>query len=361
MPVGQGEEHATMAAARAIEGSARASSAIAEQVPLWAWLGFGALLVALLTIDLVLHRGSRLRSRSAAITWSAVWVGIGLGFVFVVWAALGGRRAGEYLAAYLIEESLSIDNLFVFLVVFRTLGIPHESQRAVLSWGLLGALVFRLVFIFVGVAAIERYHWVVYGFAVILLWAAVRTLRESPAAKTDSRAAGWLARHLPMTREIHGRAFFVKENGRRLATPLFAALVAVELVDIVFAVDSVPAALAISDSRFIVYSSNALAVLGLRSLYILLEDLIGELQYLHYGLAAVLAFAAIKLVTDRWIEIPPAVSIAIIVACLTAAIWPSLRIRRRRRAEAARKVSSRPGQDGHGPTARTVGSGPTAS
>jgi tellurite resistance protein TerC len=335
-----------MGAARLIEGSADASNAIGEHVPLLAWVGFGALLVALLTIDLVLHRGSRLRSRSAAITWSAVWVGIGLGFVFVVWAVLGGRRAGEYLAAYLVEKSLSVDNLFVFLVVFRTLGIPHENQRAVLSWGLIGALVFRLAFIFVGVAAIERYHWVVYAFAVILLWAAVRMLRESPAVKTESRAARWLARHLPMTRAIHGRAFFVKENGRRLATPLFVALVAVELVDIVFAVDSVPAALAVSDSRFIVYSSNALAVLGLRSLYILLEDLIGELRYLHYGLAAVLAFAAVKLASGRWLEIPSMLSIGIIVACLAAAIWPSVRVLRREarrlRAETtARRVSSR--------------------
>jgi len=300
-----------------------------EPVPLWIWFVFGAVLVAFLAVDLVLHRGSRLRSRAAAITWSAIWVGVGLLFAIVIWAVLGGRRAGEYIAAYLVEKSLSIDNLFVFLVVFRTLGIPHDSQRRVLSWGIFGALVFRLGFIFVGVAAIERYHSVVYVFAAILLWAAWRMLREDVTKKTESKAARWLAAHLPMTRELHGDSFFTVERGRRVATPLFAALCAVELIDIVFAVDSVPAALAISQSRFIVYSSNALAVLGLRSLYILLDHLIGELRYLHYGLAAVLAFAGLKLMTSRWFEIPAPLSIGIIVVCIAAAIWPSVRALRR--------------------------------
>ena len=300
-----------------------------EQVPLWAWLAFGAALVAFLAVDLILHRGSRMRSRSAAITWTAIWVSVGLLFAFVVWAVLGGRHASEYLAAYLIEKSLSVDNLFVFLVVFRTLGIPHDSQRRVLSWGLLGALVFRLVFIFVGVAAIERFHWVVYGFAAVLLWAAWRMLREDLTEKKESRAARWLAEHLPMTRELHGQAFFALEAGRRVATPLFVALVAVELIDIVFAVDSVPAALAISQNQFIVYSSNALAILGLRSLYILLDNLISELRYLHYGLAAVLAFAALKLASSQWFHIPALLSVGIIVACIGAAVWPSVRALRR--------------------------------
>lgn len=300
-----------------------------EPVPLWTWFVFGALLVTFLAVDLVLHRGSRLRSRAAAITWSAIWVGVGLLFAIVIWAILGGRRAGEYIAAYLVEKSLSIDNLFVFLVVFRTLGIPHDSQRAVLSWGLFGALIFRLGFIFVGVAAIERYQFVVYVFAAILLWAAWRMLREDVTKKTESKAARWLADHLPMTRDLHGDSFFTVERGRRVATPLFVALCAVEITDIVFAVDSVPAALAISQSRFIVYSSNALAILGLRSLYILLDHLIGELRYLHYGLAAVLAFAGLKLISGRWFEIPSLLSIGIIVACIAAAVWPSVRKLRR--------------------------------
>ena len=304
-----------------------------DQFPLWVWLAFGAVLLGLVAIDLILHRGARGRSRGAAITWTAVWIGLGLGFAFVIWGALGGQRAGEYVAAYFVEKSLSIDNLFVFLVIFRTLGIPHDNQRSVLSWGILGALVFRLVFVLLGVAAIARYDWVVYIFAAVLAWAAVRMVREDVTKKQDSRVASWLLRHLPVTRSLHGNAFFVRSLGRRMVTPLFVALCAVELTDIIFAVDSVPAALAISPSRFIVYSSNALAVLGLRSLYVLLEHLIAELKYLHYGLAAVLVFTAAKLATTRWIEISPVVSVGIIVLCIGATIWPSVRALRRLRRE----------------------------
>jgi tellurite resistance protein TerC len=301
------------------------------QVASWTWVAFGALLAALLVFDLVLHRGARLRSRSAAITWTAVWIGVGLLFTFAVWSVLGGVRAGEYVAAYLVEKSLSLDNLFVFLVIFRSLRIPHDNQRAVLSWGVFGALAFRLVFIFVGVAAIERYHWVVYVFAGILLWGAVRVYREDPAKKTQSKAAQWLWRHLPVTEELRGDAFFVKEQGRRVATPLFVALCAVELTDIAFAVDSVPAALAISQNTFVVYSSNALALLGLRSLYIVLEDAIGKLKYLHYGLAAVLGFAGAKLIVSEWVEVHPLLSVGIIVTLIGASIWASIYARRHER------------------------------
>lgn len=307
-----------------------------DRLPLFAWFVFGAALLGGVAVDLVLHRGSRQRSRAAAITWMALWIAIGLGFAFVVWGALGGRRAWEYVTAYLVEKSLSIDNLFVFLVIFRPLGVPHDDQRSVLSWGILGALVFRLGFVLLGVAALERYGWVLYVFAAVLAWAAVRMAREDVTEKKDSMAARWLLGHLPVTRELHGNSFFVRWQGRRVVTPLFVALVAVELTDIVFAIDSVPAALAISPSRFVVYSSNALAVLGLRSLFVLLEHLIGELKYLQYGLAAVLAFSAMKLAVMRWIEISPVVSVGIIVGCIGATIWPSVRALRRLRREAQR-------------------------
>jgi tellurite resistance protein TerC len=308
---------------------------VEDSFPLWGWLVFGAALVACVAVDLVLHRGSRQRSRAAAVTWTGVWIGIGLGFAFVVWGALGGRHAWEYATAYLVEKSLSIDNLFVFLVVFRTLGVPHENHRSVLSWGILGALVFRLVFVLVGVAAIARYDWVLFVFAAVLAWAAVRMLREDVTKKQDSRAASWLLSHLPVTRDLHGNSFFARVQGRRVATPLLVAVFALELTDIVFAVDSVPAALAISSSRFVVYSSNALAILGLRSLFVLLEHLIRELKYLHYGLAAVLCFSAVKLATTRWIDISPVVSIVIILCCIGVTIWPSMRALTRIRRVAA--------------------------
>jgi len=306
----------------------------ATSFPLWAWFVFGAGLLACLALDLVLHRGARLRSHAAAITWTGLWIGVGLGFAFVVWGVLGGQRAWEYVTAYLVEKSLSVDNLFVFLVIFRTLAIPQENQRSVLSWGIFGALVFRLAFVLLGVAALERYEWVLYVFAALLAWAAVRMIREDVTKKKESKAAYWLQRHLPVTRELRGTAFFVRSAGRVLVTPLFVALITVELTDIVFAIDSVPAALAISPSRFVVYSSNALAVLGLRSLFVLLERLISQLKYLHYGLAAVLLFSAAKLATTRWIQIPPVASISIIIACIGATIWPSVRALRRIRREA---------------------------
>ena len=299
------------------------------QAPPWAWGVFAALLAVLLTVDLILHRGSRLRSRAAAIIWAGIWVGVGLSFTFFVWGVSGGARAGEYVAAYLVEKSLSLDNLFVFLVIFRSLGVPHDNQRSVLSWGLLGALVLRLAFIFVGIAAIERYHWVVYGFSALLLWGAFRVWRDDPAKKTESKAAQWLWRHLRVTNELHRNAFFVTASGRPMATPLFVALCAVEVTDIVFAVDSVPAALAISQSSFVVYSSNALAVVGLRSLYVLLDDAIGKLKRLRYGLAAVLVFAALKLTMSRWVTIPPLLSVGIIVTCIGASVWASIYVRRR--------------------------------
>jgi tellurite resistance protein TerC len=308
----------------------------AESFPLWAWFVFGVALLACIAVDLILHRGDRHRSRAAAITWTALWIGLGLGFTFVVWGVLGAQRAWEYATAYLVEKSLSIDNLFVFLIIFRTLGIPHDNQRSVLTWGILGALVFRLGFVLLGVAAIERYDWVLYVFAAVLAWAAVRMVREDVTKKKESKAARWLLRHLPVTRTVHENSFFARLDGRWVVTPLFVALFAVELTDIVFAVDSVPAALAISSSRFVVYSSNALAILGLRSLFVLLEHLIGELKYLHYGLAAVLGFSAVKLATARWIEISPVISISIIVGCIGATIWPSVRALKRIRREARR-------------------------
>ncbi|HUS66028.1 MAG TPA: TerC/Alx family metal homeostasis membrane protein [Kofleriaceae bacterium] len=312
------------------------TTAASQQVPLWAWIAFGAAVLGLLVIDLALHRGDRQQSRAAAIAWTVGWVGAGLLFSLVVLGALGSARAGEYVAAYLIEKALSIDNLFVFMVVFRTLEIPRERQRTVLSWGIFGALAFRLVFILVGIAALEHFHWVVYIFGALLLWGAVRMTRGDATATSGQGAARWLERRLPVTRKLHGDAFFAREHGRRVATPLLVALCAVELTDIVFAFDSVPAAMAISHSRFIVYSSNALAILGLRSLYVLLVGIIGQLRYLHHGLAAVLAFAAFKLFTSGWIEIPALVAIGVVVVCIGASVWPSV-VAMRREARAARR------------------------
>lgn len=292
--------------------------------PVWAWVVFLALLVVAIAIDLFAHRGDHQSSRKSAIVWSLVWVAIGLGFGVFVWRTLGGQAAQEYYAAYLIEKSLSVDNLFVFLLVFQALAIPQKEQRHVLIWGILGALVFRAIFIAIGVAALERFEWIIYGFAAILLWAAYRVLREDPRDNDESKIIGWLCRHLPVA-PLRGGKLFVRENGRFLITPIAIAILALETTDVIFAVDSIPAALAITVDPFIVYTSNALAILGLRALYVVLADLVSRLIYLHYGLAFVLAFAGVKILVRDLFHVPPWLSILVIVGAMAIAVLASLR------------------------------------
>jgi len=297
-----------------------------DDIPGWAWTGFALTLLVLLTIDLYSHRGQHQRSRRQNVIWSVLWISTGLAFTLFVWALMGRDAAEEYLAAYLIEESLSLDNLFVFLLVFQTLHIPLENQRRALFWGIVGALVFRAIFIFLGVAALARWEWIQYLFGVLLLIAALRAVREPKEAAVESRLVGWLSRHLPMTNDVKSPRLFVRENGALLMTPLLVAIVALELSDILFAIDSVPAALSVTRREFLVYSSNAFAILGLRSLYVVLIASLERVRYLHYGLAAVLAFAAFKLLTNDWVPVPPLLSVATIVAILAGTIAISLRL-----------------------------------
>ncbi|AKQ69531.1 Integral membrane protein TerC [Myxococcus hansupus] len=309
-------------------------------VPPWMWMAFWATVLVLLAVDLLAHRGRHGESHRAAIVWSGVWIAAGLLFDVLIWRVLGARAAQEYLAAYFIEKSLSLDNVFVFLVIFRSLAIPTRVQHQVLFLGIFGALVFRALFIFLGAAAMERWGWVSYVFGGILLFTAWRVLRENPAEQSDNKAVRWLAKRLPVTHQLHGKSFIARlADGRRVATPLLLALLGLELTDIVFAVDSVPAAFAITDQTFVLYSSNAFAILGLRALYLVLAGTVGKLRYLHYGLAGVLAFAGLKMVLEPWLHVPPMTSVVIIVALITAAVWASQRARRR---EARAQGTSRP-------------------
>ncbi|HEX8701635.1 MAG TPA: TerC/Alx family metal homeostasis membrane protein [Myxococcaceae bacterium] len=301
-------------------------------VPATGWIVFGAVVLGLLLVDLLVHRGKHGESKRSAIAWSIGWIVLGLGFSVFVWQAYGARPAQEYLGAWLIEKSLSLDNLFVFLVIFRSLSVPEDEQRRVLFWGIFGALLFRALFIFAGVEALERWHAVVYVFGAILLFTAYRVAREDPSKERDSKLVHWLAKRLPVTTELNGTRFFARLNGRRVATPLMVALIAIELTDIAFAVDSVPAALAVSHEPFIVYSSNVFAIMGLRALYIALAHIITQLRYLHYGLAAVLAFAGLKMIIpDSVVHVPPLVSVAIIVVCIGLSVVVSLRARSKQR------------------------------
>lgn len=297
-----------------------------DDIPGWAWTGFVVTLVVLLAIDLYSHRGAYKRSRRGDIAWSAVWISVGLGFSFFVWALMGGEAAKEYLAAYLIEESLSLDNLFVFLLIFQTLGIPLENQRRALLWGIFGALVFRAIFIFLGVAAMQRWEWIQYLFAALLFFAAFRAMREPPQEHVENQLVTWLSRHLPVSGDKNSARLFVRQNGRLLMTPLMVAIIGLEFSDLLFAIDSVPAALSVTRREFLVYSSNAFAILGLRSLYVVLVAMLEHVRYLHYGLAAVLTFAGFKLATHEWIPIPPLLSVGVIVVVLGVTIWLSLRV-----------------------------------
>jgi len=296
---------------------------------LWDWLAFTGLVTTLLVADLRAHRERRRDTHARALAWTILWVAVGLLFTFYVWTRMGRDSAEEYLAAFFIEKSLSLDNLFVFLVVFKSLEIPESHQRVALTWGVLGAVVFRGVFVFLGAAALRHWHWVEFLFGGILILAAWHALRHDPASTRENAVVEWLARHLPVTRERSRARFFIHENGRWAATPLLVAVIALELIDVVFAIDSVPAAFSVSRDEFVVYSSNVFAILGLRSLYVVLAKSLSKLEYLHYGLSVVLAFAGAKLVATRWIEISPLVSLAVIVVAVGAAIAASLLVRQR--------------------------------
>jgi tellurite resistance protein TerC len=306
-----------------------------SETPAWAWIVFGAVLFTALFIDLFMHRGARVDTHKKATIWASIWISLGLAFCAFIAIVIGPGKASEYLAAYLIEESLSVDNLFVFLLIFQSLKIGPDNQRVVLTWGIFGALVFRGIFIFLGTEAIERWKWVVYVFGAILIWAAIKIFREDPAETEENKVLTWLSKHLPLTTTVHGHRFLLVEHGRRVGTPLLLAVVGLELTDIMFAIDSVPAAFSVSTDRFIVYSSNAFAILGLRSLYMVLSKSIADLKYLHYGLAAVLAFAGIKLLISEWVHLPATFSIGVIVVCIGSSVWASLR--HRKNSDGARK------------------------
>lgn len=305
-------------------------------VPVWAWALLAGLMVVLISIDLFAHRGDRVDSRGRAVIWSAVWIAIAIAFGgFVAWQ-FGAGAAEQYFAAYLLEKSLSVDNLFLFVVIFGALGIPRVEQRRVLTWGIIGALVTRAVFIAAGSAVLSRWHEVTYVFGAILVITSIKMLRSNDSE--GSKLLPWLERKLPWTKDHGGHHFVVKRDGRWLATPLLVALIAIELTDVVFALDSIPAAFAVSEEPFVVYSSNVFAVLGLRALYVVLVGAIADLRYLKYGLSAVIAFAGIKMLIAHWVKISPLASVAVIAAVIGASVVASVLANRRERATAVAVV-----------------------
>ncbi len=321
------------------------------EVPIWAWFVLAAVVLGSLLVDLVAHRGDRELGRRWAILWSGVWIALSL--AFALWLALqfGAATAGDYLTAYLIEKSLSVDNLFIFLVVFSRLRIARAEQHRVLQWGILGAFVIRALFIAAGTSMLAAWHGMVYVLGAFLVLTGLKTAWESPSREPEGegRILTFLRRHLRLTPRMHGHHFFAVEDGRRVGTPLLLALIVIEVTDVIFAIDSIPAVLAISRDPFIVYSSNVFAILGLRALYLVLADLLADLKYLHYGLAAILVFAGAKMLTTGFVHVPQAISMSVVVVILIAAIVPSV-LARRREARANGAVEAGPVGFFKGPT-----------
>jgi tellurite resistance protein TerC len=304
------------------------------EVPLWLWGAFAATVVVSLAVDLLSHRTAHVIRFKEAAAWSGLWVGLALIFDAVVFLVLGTTAGTEYTTAWLLEKSLSVDNLFVFAVIFAYFKVPRAYQHRVLFFGVIGALVFRGIFLSLGVAVVSRFTAVLFAFAAVLFYSTYKLLKDEQESFDPGKsfAVRMLRKIIPVRDEYAGAKFFVTEAGKRMATPLLAVVAAIEAADLIFAVDSVPAVLAVSDDAFIVYTSNAFAILGLRALYFMLAGLLDRFHYLNKGLAIILAFIGVKLIlqaSHKLIssgipEIPSPISLAVIVIVLTGSVVLSI-------------------------------------
>jgi tellurite resistance protein TerC len=300
-------------------------------VPIWVWLALLGAIAGMLIFDLLaVHKTAHVITFKEAAIESAVWISIGLAFGLIILWWQGGQAATEYYAGFLIEKSLSVDNVFVWAVIFSFFAVPKQFQFRVLFWGIFGALVLRAIFIFAGVSLIEKFDWILYIFGAFLLYTAVKIARHDDTKQVDYNknvAMRMVRRLVPTTDQYDGQKLFTHVNARRVATPLFTVLVLIEATDVVFAVDSVPAILAVSRETFIVFASNAFAILGLRSLYFLLGGMQGKFRYLNIGLGVILAFVGVKmLLIGQPFEyhMPTWLSLSVIILVLTVAIVASL-------------------------------------
>jgi len=298
-----------------------------EPTSLWLWAGFNLFVLAMLAIDLgVFHRQAHAVSLREASIWSAVWIALALVFNLGVWKFLGPQPGVEFLTGYLIEKSLSVDNIFVIALLFAYFKVPDKYQHRVLFWGILGALVMRAAFILAGAALLERFHWIIYVFGGFLVLTGIKMAfaPEQGLEPEKNPVVRLVRRIMPVTSDFRGPAFFVREGGRRAATPLFLVLVMVEFTDLVFAVDSIPAIFAVTRDPFLVYTSNVFAILGLRSLYFLLAGVMHKFHYLKLGLAAILVFVGVKMALVDWLKVPAGISLGVIATILGLAIVASL-------------------------------------
>jgi len=297
-------------------------------VPLWAWFALGGGIVVMLAIDLFLHRDDHVVSFREAAIWSTIWIAAGLGFGLIMLWWQGGDAAATYYSAYLIEKALSVDNVFIFALIFGYFAVPDRYQHRVLFWGVIGALVMRLVFIFVGSSLLETFFWTAYVFGLFLVYTGwhMAFKHDAPKDPGNNIMVRLMRRIMPLTGEYDGNRFFTRVNGKRAATLLLVALVAIESSDLIFAIDSVAAVLAITTNTFIVWASIAMAVLGLRALYFCLAGLLRRFVHLHYGLAFLLVFAGVKLILSETPvgKLPIWLSLSVIIGALAVSIIWSL-------------------------------------
>jgi len=288
------------------------------------WVAFLAGVLVALAIDLkITSRQEKEATFKEAIGWSVFWIALSLGFGAFLWARYGGEQGVEFFAGYLLEKSLSVDNLFVFVLLFRSFAIPPQHQHRVLFWGVLGALLLRGSLILAGVALVHRFHWIIAVFGAVLVYTAWKILfhqEDEERSPADNAVVRWVSRSLPMTSTIEGAHFFVLREGRRFATPLLLALIAAETTDLIFALDSIPAVFAVTDDPFLVFSSNICAVLGLRALYFVVRGALARLRYLKPAIAAILTFVGMKMLLFKWVELPTGTSLLIIAGILTIAL-----------------------------------------
>lgn len=293
------------------------------------WVLFHVFVLGMLALDLgVFHRKAHVVHFKEALAWSGVWILLALLFNGLIHFWKGEQAALEFFTGYVIEKSLSVDNIFVFIVIFSFFHIPKQYQHRVLFWGIIGALIMRAIFIAAGVTLLEKFHWLIYVFGAFLVITGIK-MAFAHGQQTDlakNPVMKLMKKFIPMTSEVHGQNFFIKEGAKHLATPLFAALLMVEFTDVIFAVDSIPAILAITKDPFIVYTSNIFAILGLRSLYFALAGVLHYFRFLHYGLAVVLAFVGTKMLISEFYKVPILASLGVIATVILVSIVLSILI-----------------------------------
>ena len=303
------------------------------ETPIIFWIIFNVFVLLMLALDLgVFHRKSHEVSVKEALTWTFVWIFLSLIFNVILYFWKGQQQALEFFTGYLVEKALSVDNIFVFIMIFTYFQIPTKYQHKVLFWGILGALIMRVIFIFAGVALLERFHFTIYIFGALLIFTGIKMFNHSNSKINPEKnpVLKFFKKFMPVTQTLHEDKFFTKIDGKRYATPLFLVLILVETTDLIFAVDSIPAILAITQDQFIVYTSNVFAILGLRSLYFALAGIIHRFWLLSYGLAIVLVFVGIKMILIDFYKIPIEWSLLFIATIITTSILFSLKFKNKK-------------------------------